>query len=39
MAQLQSPKTKAAAMQTLRSVKGSEGAGDIARLFAIIGAV
>ena len=39
MAQLQSPKTKAAAMQTLRSVKGTEGAGDIARLFAIIGAV
>lgn len=39
MAQLQSPKTKSAALQTLRSVKGTEGAGDIARLFAIVGAV
>lgn len=39
MAQLQSPKTKAAAIQTLRSVKGTEGAGDIARLFAIVGTV
>ncbi len=39
MAQLQSPKSKAAAIQTLRSVKGTEGAGDIARLFAIVGTV
>jgi hypothetical protein len=37
MAQLQSPKTKAAAVQTLRSVKGTEGAADIARLWAIVG--
>jgi hypothetical protein len=37
MAQLQSPKTKAAAVQTLRGVKGTEGAGDIARLWAIVG--
>ncbi|HRD96828.1 MAG TPA: hypothetical protein PLA97_10575 [Rubrivivax sp.] len=39
MAQLQSPKTKSAALQTLRSVKGTEGASDIARLFAIVGGV
>jgi hypothetical protein len=38
MAQLQSPKTKGAAMQTLRSVKGSDGAADIARLWTILGA-
>ena len=39
MAQLQSPKFKAAGMQTLRGVKGTEGAGDIARLWAIVGTV
>jgi hypothetical protein len=39
MAQLQSPKSKAAGMQTLRGVKGTEGAGDIARLWAIVGTV
>lgn len=39
MAQLQAPKSKAAGMQTLRSVKGTEGAGDIARLWAIVGTV
>ena len=38
MAQLQSPKTKAAAVQTLRSVKGSDGAAEIARLWTILGA-
>ncbi len=37
MAQLQSPKTKAAGMQTLRGVKGTEGAGEIARLWTIVG--
>jgi tetratricopeptide (TPR) repeat protein len=39
MAQLQSPKFKSAGMQTLRGVKGTEGAGDIARLWAIVGTV
>ena len=39
MAQLQAPKSKAAGMQTLRGVKGTEGAGDIARLWAIVGTV
>ncbi len=39
MAQLQSPKAKSAAMQTLRGVKGTEGAGDIARLWAIVGTI
>ena len=39
MAQLQSPKTKAAAGQTLRSVKGADGATDIARLWTLIGGV
>ena len=38
MAQLQSPKSKAAAVQTLRSVKGSDGAAEIARLWTILGA-
>jgi len=38
MAQLQSSKTKGAAVQTLRSVKGSDGAADIARLWTILGA-
>jgi len=37
MAQLQSPKTKGTAAQTLRSVKGSDGAADIARLWTILG--
>ncbi len=37
MAQLQSPKAKAAAVQSLRSVKGTEGAADIARLWVILG--
>ena len=36
LAQLQSPKTKAAAEQTLRSVKGTDGAADIARLWLIV---
>ena len=38
LAQLQSPKTKAAGVQTLRSVKGSDGSSDIARLWVILGA-
>ena len=38
MAQLQSPKTKSAAVQTLRSVKGADGAAEIARLWTILGA-
>ena len=37
LAQLQSPKTKAAAVQTLRSVKATDGATDIARLWVILG--
>ena len=37
MAQLQSPKAKAAAVQSLRSVKGTDGAADIARLWVILG--
>ncbi|KPF46638.1 hypothetical protein IP87_12650 [beta proteobacterium AAP121] len=37
LAQLQSPKTKAAAAQTLRSVKGNDGAADIARLWLVAG--
>jgi len=36
LAQLQSPKTKPAGAQTLRSVKGTDGAADIARLWLII---
>ena len=36
LAQLQSPKTKAAATQTLRSVKGTDGAADIARLWLVV---
>jgi len=35
MAQLQSPKTRALAAQTLRSVKGDDGAAEIARLWTI----
>ncbi len=37
LAQLQSPKTKAAGVQTLRSVKGTDGVADIARLWVILG--
>lgn len=36
MAQLQSPKTRAAAAQTLRGVKGTDGAAEIARLWTIV---
>ena len=38
MAQLQNPKMKTAAVQTLRSVKGTDGAAEIARLWTILGA-
>jgi hypothetical protein len=38
MAQLQSTRARSAAVQTLRSVKGTEGAADIARLWTIAGA-
>ena len=38
MAQLQSPKTKSAAVQTLRGVKGADGSAEIARLWTIVGA-
>jgi hypothetical protein len=37
MAQLQSGKARPAALQTLRSVKGNDGAADIARLWTIAG--
>ena len=37
MSQLQNPKTKTAAVQTLRSVKGNDGAADVARLWVILG--
>ncbi len=36
MSQLQSPKTRAAGVQTLRSVKGSDGAAEIARLWTVV---
>lgn len=36
MAQLQSPKTRALAAPTLRSVKGDDGAAEIARLWTIV---
>jgi hypothetical protein len=36
LAQLQSPKTKAAGIQTLRSVKGTDGVADIARLWLVV---
>ncbi len=39
MAQLQSPKAKSKATQSLRSVQGTDGANDIARLWVILGAV
>jgi hypothetical protein len=38
MAQLQSSKMRSLAAQTLRGVKGSDGAADIARLWLIVGA-
>lgn len=37
LAQLQSARSKAAAAQTLRSVKGNDGAADIARLWLVVG--
>ncbi|MBA4176911.1 MAG: hypothetical protein C0505_10190 [Leptothrix sp. (in: Bacteria)] len=37
LAQLESPKTKSAGVQTLRSVKGNDGVADIARLWLITG--
>ena len=37
MAQLQSGKAKAKAQQTLRSVQGSDGSADIARLWILMG--
>ena len=37
MAQLQSPKSKAKARQTLRSVSGKDGSSDIARLWLLVG--
>jgi hypothetical protein len=37
MAQLHAPKTKQAGIQTLRSVKGNDGAADIARLWTLLG--
>jgi hypothetical protein len=37
MAQLQAGKGKGAATQTLRSVKGTDGAADIARLWLVVG--
>jgi hypothetical protein len=37
MAQMQSPKTKAVGVQTLRSIKGADGVAEIARMFAMIG--
>jgi hypothetical protein len=37
MAQLQASRTKAAAASTLRSVKGTDGAAEIARLWVVLG--
>ena len=37
LAQLQQPKTKQAGVQTLRSVKGTDGAQEIARLWTVLG--
>ena len=37
LAQLQSPKTKSAGVATLRTVKGTDGPADIARLWLILG--
>jgi hypothetical protein len=36
MAQLQSPKTRTAGLQTLRSVRGTDGTADIARLWTAV---
>jgi hypothetical protein len=36
MAQLQSPKSRSAALQTLRSVRGTDGTADIARLWTAV---
>jgi tetratricopeptide (TPR) repeat protein len=38
LAQLQTPKTKAAGVQTLRSIKGGDGAAEIGRLWIALGA-
>jgi tetratricopeptide (TPR) repeat protein len=38
MAQMLSPKTRSAGVSTLRSVKGNEGAAEVARLWTILGA-
>lgn len=38
LAQLQAGKNKSAALQTLRSVRGHDGAADIARLWTVLGA-
>jgi len=37
MAQLRSPKLKAAGLKTLRSIKGTDGAAEIGRLWAVLG--
>ncbi len=37
LAQLQSAKTRSAGLQTLRSVKGTDGVADIARLWLVVG--
>ena len=37
LAQLQQPKTRNAGVQTLRSIKGTDGVADIARLWLIVG--
>ncbi len=37
LAQLMSPQTKAAGIRTLRSVKGTDGVADVARLWAVVG--
>jgi hypothetical protein len=36
MAQLQSPKSRSAGLQTLRSVRGTDGTADIARLWTAV---
>jgi hypothetical protein len=37
MAQLQSPKTKAAGVATLRAIKGTDGVAEIARMWTLAG--
>lgn len=37
LAQLRSPKSRSAGIQTLRNVKGTDGAADIARLWTVLG--